>query len=180
MPTAGELFADTLETVREHFQIAVSQVVRRRPGRNRARRRSRHPGERHRDRRPAAGQRAAQHFAAQRRRKDADLRGVAAGDLPQPAQPVLRAGRSRRRAGRSEHRALCRRAARVSGLDAVHRRHALEKNDGLRETLYGITMQESGVSKRVSVRFEDVSDNGEIVPVRESQAPPNQDETQAA
>jgi chromosome segregation protein len=29
-------------------------------------------------------------------------------------------------------------------------------------TLYGVTMQESGISKRVSVRFEDVSDNGEI------------------
>ncbi len=30
------------------------------------------------------------------------------------------------------------------------------------QTLYGVTMQESGISKRVSVRFEDVSDNGEI------------------
>jgi chromosome segregation protein len=29
-------------------------------------------------------------------------------------------------------------------------------------TLYGVTMQESGVSKRVAVRFDDVSDNGEI------------------
>lgn len=29
-------------------------------------------------------------------------------------------------------------------------------------TLYGVTMQESGISKQVSIRFEDVSDNGEI------------------
>jgi chromosome segregation protein len=29
-------------------------------------------------------------------------------------------------------------------------------------TLYGVTMQESGISKRVSVRFEDVSEDGQI------------------
>ena len=34
-------------------------------------------------------------------------------------------------------------------------------------TLYGVTMQESGVSKRVSVRFDDVSETGEIL------SPPN-------
>ncbi len=49
-------------------------------------------------------------------------------------------------------------------------------------TLYGVTMQESGVSKRVSVRFDDVSDNGEILDVRESEPNPTAagDETQAA
>ena len=39
-------------------------------------------------------------------------------------------------------------------------------------TLYGVTMQESGVSKRVSVRFEDVNEDGEI-----SQEAVNRDST---
>jgi chromosome segregation protein len=47
-------------------------------------------------------------------------------------------------------------------------------------TLYGVTMQESGVSKRVSVRFDDVSDNGEILDVREAPEGAGDDETQAA
>jgi chromosome segregation protein len=32
------------------------------------------------------------------------------------------------------------------------------------DTLYGVTMEESGVSKRVAVRFEDVSEDGHILP----------------
>jgi chromosome segregation protein len=52
-------------------------------------------------------------------------------------------------------------------------------------TIYGVTMQESGVSKQVSVRFEDVSETGEIlVPPTadgESEAPAMEsDEHQAA
>ncbi|HEY6565027.1 MAG TPA: chromosome segregation protein SMC, partial [Pirellulaceae bacterium] len=37
-------------------------------------------------------------------------------------------------------------------------------------TLYGVTMQESGVSKRVSVRFEDVNEKGEITRVADEEA----------
>jgi len=50
-------------------------------------------------------------------------------------------------------------------------------------TIYGVTMQESGVSKQVSVRFEDVSDDGEILPERLAAAEAkaaDTDETQAA
>ena len=41
-------------------------------------------------------------------------------------------------------------------------------------TIYGVTMQESGVSKQVSVRFEDVSDDGHILstpPAAEDKTP---------
>ena len=44
-------------------------------------------------------------------------------------------------------------------------------------TIYGVTMQESGVSKQVSVRFEDVSDDGHIRPERLAEA---DEETKAA
>jgi chromosome segregation protein len=49
-------------------------------------------------------------------------------------------------------------------------------------TLYGVTMQESGVSKRVSVRFEDVTEDGHILPeaVQRDADPPAEEERGAA
>jgi len=46
-------------------------------------------------------------------------------------------------------------------------------------TIYGVTMQESGVSKQVSVRFDDVSDDGHIRPERLAEAEAEKD-SQAA
>ena len=51
------------------------------------------------------------------------------------------------------------------------------------DTLYGITMQESGISRQVSVRFEDVSEDGEIsreAVDREVRPESGRDETDAA
>jgi chromosome segregation protein len=47
-------------------------------------------------------------------------------------------------------------------------------------TLYGITMQESGISKRVAVRFEDVTETGEFKRYDEVPEPDSQTDEQAA
>jgi chromosome segregation protein len=47
-------------------------------------------------------------------------------------------------------------------------------------TIYGVTMQESGVSKQVSVRFEDVSDDGHISPERLAEVEKAEKDSQAA
>ena len=100
------LFAETLESVKEHFQTLFRdlfgggradivleegvdildsgiEIVARPPGKE-----------------PRSIS------LLERRREDADLRGAAVGDLSQPPQPLLRARRSRCRPGRGQHRPL--------------------------------------------------------------------------
>ena len=71
-----------------------------------------------------------------------------------PAQPVLRAGRSGRAARRSQHRAphagCCREmSAQTQFIVITHSKRTMEAA----QALYGVTMQEPGVSRLVSVRF---------------------------
>ncbi len=51
-------------------------------------------------------------------------------------------------------------------------------------TLYGVTMQEPNVSKRVSVRFDDVSEKGDIskqaVERQQAEAAPDDDDERGA
>ncbi len=114
------------------FPGAVPQAVRRRPGRRHPGGRHRHPGVRHRGDRPAARQGAAQHLADVRRRKDHDGGGPAAGDLPQPAEPVLHPRRGGRRPGRGQRRPLHQRAARLPRPLAVHHHHPLQTDHAVR------------------------------------------------
>ena len=65
------------------------------------------------------------------------------GHFPQPPQSVLRAGRSRCRVGRSQYRALHRRVEGISGLDAVHRRHAFQEDDDLRQ--HAVRRDDAGI-----------------------------------
>jgi chromosome segregation protein len=41
----------------------------------------------------------------------------------------------------------------------THRKRTMTAGD----VLYGVTMEQAGISKRMSVRFEDVGENGEIL-----------------
>ena len=127
------------------FPEVVPRPVRRRAGRHRAGGGGRYPGERHRDPGPAARQGAAQHLALERRREDPDLRGLAVGDVPQPSQSVLRAGRGRRGLGRGQHRSLHPGAAGFPGLDAIHHRHALQEDDDLRQ--HDLRRDDAGVGR---------------------------------
>ncbi len=71
------------------FPRAVSEALRRRPGRHLPGGRERHFGDRDRNHRTAARQGTAEHLIDERRRKDAHRRGATPGHLSQQAEPLL-------------------------------------------------------------------------------------------
>ncbi len=95
--------------------------------------------------------------AALRRREGADRRRAAVLALPDQPVAVLHARRGRRAARRRQHRALRRMIARDRQRDSqfiviTHNKRTME----VAGTLYGVTMEEPGVSKLVTVALEEV------------------------
>ena len=90
----------------------------------------RHADDRHRGRGPAAGQEGQAAVAALRRRALADRGGPARRDLPGPAEPVLRHGRGRGRAGRRQPGPADRDHGRAAREQPADRRHPPEAHHG--------------------------------------------------
>src|ERR1019366_6145124 len=93
------------------------------------------------------------YLAPVRRRTDHDRRGAAILDLPGQTQPVLRARRVGRAAGRIEHQPLYPLLAALPGELAVHHHHAQQAHHRNAGGLYGITLPEDGGSKVVRVKI---------------------------
>ena len=132
----------------------VQHAVRRRSCRAHAARRDRSARKRHRHRCVASGQAAPERAAPVGRREGADRDRAHVRDLQVQAEPVLSARRNRRAARRREHRPVRRDAAgaccdHTQFILITHNRRTME----IADRLYGVTMEEPGVSKLISVRL---------------------------
>jgi chromosome segregation protein len=152
--TARELFLTTFATVRAHFrQIFITlfgggECDLRLRTRRAARLRYRDPRERRAARRPA-------HPPALERRTRPRRAVAALRHLPHQAQPVLPAGRSGRAARRPEHRSVREDAESSSSQSTqfIVITHNPRTTTEAADAVYGVTMQEPGVSSIVSVRM---------------------------
>jgi len=91
-----------------------------------------------------------------RRRAGPHRAGAALCHLPLQAVAVLHPRRSRRAAGRDQQRALRPPGPRHVARHAVHRHHPLPPHHGSGGHLYGVTMEEAGCSRLVSVNFAEM------------------------
>lgn len=158
------LFFETLEVVRGHFQQLFRDLFGGGRSRYRTGGRRKRVGKRDRNRCPTAGQGASQHLVAQRWRENDDLRRASCGDFRSRPSPFcvldeVDAALDEANIGRFTG-VLNEFLAWTQFIIISHSKKTMT----CANSIYGVTMQESGISKQVSVSFRASATTATSVP----------------